>query len=267
MNLSGTAQQIIAVPPLREQCTIADFLDAQTARLDALVAKKRTLIERLKEKRAALISRTVTRGLPPAEAKAAGLDPHPKLKPSGIEWLGDVPEHWEVSRVKFEATIVSKGTTPSTIGKDMADEGVRFLKAENIRDGEVSLQPEFFIDVETHRMLARSKLESQDVLVVIAGATTGKVAVLRDSVLPANTNQAVCFIRLRNPSYAAILAGWVSTKFIQDRVWNTAVQAAQPNLAMEDVVSFPCPVPPTAEQSAIADYLDRETDKDRPADR
>ena len=59
------------------------------------------MIERLKEKRTALISRTVTRGLPPDAARAAGLDPHPKLKPSGIEWLGDVPEHWEVKKVKF----------------------------------------------------------------------------------------------------------------------------------------------------------------------
>ena len=64
------------------------------------MAKKRTLIERLKEKRTALISRTVTRGLPPDAARAAGLDPHPKLKPSGIDWLGDVPEHWEVKRLK-----------------------------------------------------------------------------------------------------------------------------------------------------------------------
>ena len=61
------------------------------------MAKKRELIERLKEKRTALISRTVTRGLPPDAARAAGLNPQPKLKPSGIDWLGDMPEHWEAS--------------------------------------------------------------------------------------------------------------------------------------------------------------------------
>ena len=87
------------MPPPDEQRAIADFLDRETAKIDMLVAKKRTLIERLKEKRTALISRTVTRGLPPDAARAAGLDPHPKLKPSGIDWLGDVPEHWEVTRL------------------------------------------------------------------------------------------------------------------------------------------------------------------------
>ena len=62
------------------------------------VAKKRLLIERLEEYRTALITRTVTRGLPPEAARAAGLDPSPRLKPSGVEWLGEVPEHWEVQK-------------------------------------------------------------------------------------------------------------------------------------------------------------------------
>ena len=66
--------------------------------MDRLVAKKRELIERLKEKRTALISRTVTRGLPPAAARAAGLPENPPLKPSGLDWLGDIPKHWEVKK-------------------------------------------------------------------------------------------------------------------------------------------------------------------------
>ena len=76
---------------MEEQRAIADFLDCETTKIDTLVAKKQALIERLKEKRTALISRTVTRGLPPLAAREAGFDPYPKLKPSGIDWLGDVP--------------------------------------------------------------------------------------------------------------------------------------------------------------------------------
>ena len=70
------------------------------------MGKKRELIEKLKEKRTALISRTVTRGLPAEAAAQAGLNPHPKLKPSGIEWLGDIPEHWEL-RASFGADIIT----------------------------------------------------------------------------------------------------------------------------------------------------------------
>ena len=90
---------LLPLPPLDEQRAIAAFLDRETERIDALVAKKRLLIERLEEYRTALITRTVTRGLPPEAARAAGLDPSPRLKPSGVEWLGEVPEHWEVRRL------------------------------------------------------------------------------------------------------------------------------------------------------------------------
>ena len=90
---------LVPLPPLDEQRAIAAFLDQETERIDALVAKKQQLIERLQEYRTALITRTVTRGLPPDAARAAGLDPSPRLKPSGVEWLGDVPEHWEVRRL------------------------------------------------------------------------------------------------------------------------------------------------------------------------
>ena len=91
----------IPAPSLDEQQGIANFLDRRTATIDTLIAKKRTLIERLKEKRAALISHTVTRGLPPDAAVACGLEPHVRLRPSGIEWLGEIPEHWDMRRLKM----------------------------------------------------------------------------------------------------------------------------------------------------------------------
>ena len=104
----------LPLPPLDEQRAIAAFLDRETERIDALVAKKRLLIERLEEYRSALITRTVTRGLPPEAARAAGLDPSPRLKPSGVEWLGEVPEHWEVKEIKWE-TPVLRGASPRPI--------------------------------------------------------------------------------------------------------------------------------------------------------
>ena len=94
----------VGVPPPVEQEAIATYLDRETGRIDALVERKRRLIERLQEYRTALITRTVTRGLPPEAARAAGLAPSPRLKPSGVEWLGEVPEHWEVSRLSYLAT-------------------------------------------------------------------------------------------------------------------------------------------------------------------
>ena len=105
-------QLLLPLPPLDEQRAIAAYLDRETERIDALVAKKRLLIERLEEYRTALITRTVTRGLPPEAARAAGLDPSPRLKPSGVEWLGAVPEHWEVTAFSREVEIAEGQVDP-----------------------------------------------------------------------------------------------------------------------------------------------------------
>lgn len=104
----------LPLPPIDEQQTIARFLDAKTAQIDALVAQKRQLIDKLKEKRQALIARTVTRGLPPAAAKAAGLEPNPDMKDSGVDWLGAVPARWKIKAIKW-ATPVQRGASPRPI--------------------------------------------------------------------------------------------------------------------------------------------------------
>ena len=108
----------VPFPPSEEQIAIAAFLDRETAKIDTLVAKKLTLIERLKEKRTALISRTVTRGLPPEAARQVGLDPHPKLKPSGVDWLGMVPEHWAVKSIKWVSAVL-RGASPRPIDNEI----------------------------------------------------------------------------------------------------------------------------------------------------
>jgi len=90
INITPFGRLLIAVPPLPEQAAIAEFLDRETAKIDELVAEQRRLMELLKEKRQAVISHAVTKGL----------NPHAPMKPSGIEWLGDVPEHWVVGPVK-----------------------------------------------------------------------------------------------------------------------------------------------------------------------
>ena len=96
LSKPAVGEVLVPLPPLQEQRAIAAFLDREIARVDTLVAKKQQLIDRLSEFRTALITRTATKGLPPAIAAAQGLDPSPRLRSSGVGWLGDVPENWEV---------------------------------------------------------------------------------------------------------------------------------------------------------------------------
>lgn len=235
----------LLLPDEDEQESIVQFLDHETGRIDALIEKKQRLIELLKEKRQAVITQAVTKGL----------DPNVPMKDSGVEWLEEVPEHWQVGKVKNLATQISKGTTPTTVGGKFVDEGTRFLKAENIFDGQVLSIPEFFIDEETHAILSRSALRAGDVLVVIAGATTGKAVVLGSEFLPANTNQAVSFVRLLDKRMANFVSLWMSTIFVQNHIWLNAVQAAQPNLSMEDLGNLPMVIPPVEEALAIVEDL------------
>ena len=95
------------------------------------MTKKRALIEKLKEKRTALISRTVTRGLPPEAARAAGFDPHPKLKASGVEWLGDVPEHWDIKKGRHLGILLGS-VSPSEENYTDNESGIAFAKVDDL---------------------------------------------------------------------------------------------------------------------------------------
>lgn len=251
-NISDTGMvgYMAAIPIIDEQINIANFLDHETAKIDTLIEKQQQLIKLLKEKRQAVISHAVTKGL----------NPNAPMRDSGVEWLGEVPEHWEVKRIKSLSSLISKGTTPSTIGGEFVNEGIRFLKAENIgKSIVVQPFPEFYITEQVDEKISRSRLRECDVLIIIAGATTGLASIVSSDVLPANTNQAVSFIRPLKSQYSKLIVRWLSTEFAQRIIWMGAVQAAQPNLSMEDLGNIPIVVPPLKEldkiMSSIEDHL------------
>ncbi|MCY2945324.1 MAG: restriction endonuclease subunit S [Planctomycetota bacterium] len=222
------------LPPPDEQAAIVRFLDHANRKIDGFIRAKRKLIGLLNEQKQAIIHRAVTRGL------------HPK--------------HWEVPRVKQCARKISKGTTPSTEGRAILESGpVRFLKAENISAGCITNKPLCFIDEETNRVIRRSQLAENDILFVIAGATLGKTAVVSGEILPANTNQAVAFIRPNSRVVPRFLELWLQSPRIKELIWLNAVQSAQPNLSMADLGNFVTPVPPRNEQQQILDFVKEAT--------
>jgi type I restriction enzyme S subunit len=129
----------IPTPPEEEQRAIGSFLDGQVAKLNELVARKRQLIEKLEEKRAALISRTIARGLPPHAALAAGINPRPGSRPSGTAWLGDVPGHWTVRPLMY----LVEANRPIMYGIVLpgpdVDDGVPIVKGGDVKPGRLTL--------------------------------------------------------------------------------------------------------------------------------
>lgn len=116
---------VFAVPPLPEQSAIAAFLDRETAKIDVLVARKERLIELLQEKRTALITRVVTRGL----------DPNVSMKDSGVEWLGEIPEHWEVKRIRHVVRWIEQGWSPECENREADADEWGVLKAGCVNRG------------------------------------------------------------------------------------------------------------------------------------
>ena len=159
----------LPLPPFPEQQIIADFLDKETARLDALVAKNAKLIERLKEKRTALLSHTVTRGL---NSKA-------KLKSSGNDWLGDIPAHWEVLTVRHRAKLIKTGGTPPTAEERYYEDGtVPWFGPGSFDDQIVVSQPVKLLNSSAVKEGAARMFAAGATMVVAIGATLGKVSSL-----------------------------------------------------------------------------------------
>jgi type I restriction enzyme S subunit len=236
------------VPPLSVQNSIVAYLDKKNEQIDTFIRNKERLIEILEERKKDVIDTAFTKGL----------NPNNEFKATEIDWLTQLPKHWSLKRLKFLTKIISKGSTPSTEGREMTTEGIRFIKAENIYKSKVTEEPAFFIDTVTHRILKRSQLQENDLLFVIAGATIGKVAILSKEFLPANTNQAISFIRLKKKIDVEFCYYWLHSNFITTNIWLKAVTSAQPNLAMEDLGNLSIPYPSDIEKEEIVKYVKEE---------
>jgi type I restriction enzyme S subunit len=245
MSPSDLLNISVAIPPLDVQNGIVEYLDKKNNEIEKFIRNKERLIEILEERKKDVIDTAFTRGI----------KPNIELKETNIDWLSMIPKHWNLKRLKFLTKIISKGSTPSTEGREMANEGIRFIKAENIFKSKVTEEPAFFIDAITHRILKRSQLRENDLLFVIAGATIGNVAILPKAFLPANTNQAVSFIRLKKKEDVEFCYYWLHSNFITTSIWLKAVTSAQPNLAMEDLGNLTIPYPSDEEKAEIVKYV------------
>lgn len=134
LNLEMLGSIPCPVPPVDEQKSIARFLDAKTAQIDALVARKRHLIDKLKEKRQALIAHTVTRGLPPEAAKAAGLEPNPAMKPLLSGWADECPAHWQTWKISHGFGLTGSGTTPPSDNEEWYEGDIPWVTTGELRE-------------------------------------------------------------------------------------------------------------------------------------
>lgn len=229
LELSGDKLGVfqVPVPPPAEQAAIAAFLDRETGKIDALVEEQRRLIALLKEKRQAVISHAVTKGL----------NPQAPLKPSGIEWLGDVPAHWDVRPVKYDLQATTGG---SSIKGASASEA-----AEGLYQGFSASGPDVWLD--------DFQFECDGIVLSAVGARCGKT--FRASGRWGAVANTHCLF----PKADGVRDFWWYVTNRED--WWEKGGTAQPFVKVSDTLARKWPVPPPAEQAAIAAFLDRETGK------
>ncbi len=176
--------------------------------------------------------------------------------------IGKIPEEWGVIGLLALTSKITKGTTPTTVGGKFVKKGVNFIKVEALNDdGAISKEKFMYIDESTHELLARSKLQLNDLLYSIAG-TIGRVAIVNKDILPANTNQAVAIVR---PDLSKINLNYLRYALVNPEVksylLSKVVHAVQANLSLTEIGNCPIPIPSLGEQKSIAQILSDLDDK------
>ena len=244
------------LPSVTEQTQIANFLDQETSKIDTLIAKQQTLIELLKEKRQAVISHAVTKGL----------NPNAKMKDSGIQWLGDIPEHWTVLTMKHLIS-TRKGIAFKAV--DFCDEGVRVVKASDIKKGSINTA-NVFLPFSHKTSYPKAILKEGEIVISTVGSNPDVVnsAVGQIGIVPQNLdgsllNQNTVIFSPDNKQVDNIFLSYVlfSQAYREHLDLHAHGTANQSSLNVEDMLSFGLALPSLSEQEQIVVMLDTQTQK------
>ncbi|EKO3599718.1 restriction endonuclease subunit S [Vibrio metschnikovii] len=232
-------------PSFEEQQKIASFLDHETAKIDTLIAKQEKLIELLKEKRQAVISHAVTKGL----------NPNAPMKDSGVEWLGEVPEHWVVTKLKWKTSTTSGGT-PTTSKYEMyyKDGYIPWIRTTDLNNGKL-LETPVNITSKALADTACSILPKNSILLAMYGGagSIGKHSLL---MFEATINQAVCGI-YPSSAFESEFLHYFYEFYRPFWMINAAGTRKDPNIGQDHIKEGKVVLPPVAEQRTIVAHINK----------
>ena len=240
------------LPPPTEQTAIVRFLDHADRRIRRYIRAKQKLIALLEEQKQAIIHRTVTHGL----------DSNVRLKPSGVEGLGDVPAHWEVVALGYLATKFGSGVTPRGGATVYQETGIPFLRSQNIHFDGLHLGGVARITPRLHQSLSNTHVKPGDVLLNITGASIGRVCSVPDHFSEGNVSQHVCIIRpKKNRLLSGFLASFLSTAFMQREIRFEQNGASREGLTLHSIRNFKIVLPTISEQQHILAEIRAHTER------
>lgn len=254
LNKTDIKTTYILIPPLDIQQKLVSFLDSKCSEIDTLIENLRARMESAKEYKKAVITEAVTKGL----------DKDAKMKDSGIEWIGKIPEGWSFPKI----THILDYTHPYPIGDgdhgsikatDYTEYGIPFIRVQNLGFAtDLCLDNVVYISEAQNRTIQNSTLKPNDILFAKTGATIGKVGIVPESIKKANTTSHVGKITVSESIVPKYIFYVLSSNIGYRQFWDIAAQkSTRPELSIDEIKTIRVLLPKTKEeQQRIVDYLD-----------
>lgn len=243
----------VCLPSTQEQQAIAEYLDQQCGKLDAIIAIKQQQIKTLDALRQSVIYQAVTKGL----------DASVPLVDSGVEWLGKIPQGWKAERIGNISLKIGSGVTPKGGATVYEESGIPLFRSQNIHFSGLKINEVVFISEETHQEMKGSQVKANDVLLNITGASIGRCFYFSENCIfkEANVNQHVCIIRLNHQALTKFVYYFLSSDIGQSQIFSSFRGASREGLNFRDIKLIKLSLPSVTEQQSIINRLDQETQR------
>lgn len=236
----------LPVVPNETQIKIANFLDQKTAQIDQAIALKQQQIEKLGEYKQIVIQNAVTKGL----------NPNAPMKNSGVEWIGDIPEHWEVKKLKYLIDSKAGYAFPS---QQFSQEGISVIRISELNiNGSVDISNSPKLPFSFAKFLEEFCVVSGDILMAMTGGTIGKVSIYRENK-KSLLNQRVCKFIVKASLDKKLFWHFCNSLYWKNYIDFKANGGAQPNISDNEIKKMYFPLPSISEQKTIANFLDEKT--------
>jgi len=236
----------IPAPGLDEQRRIASFLDAKCAQINAIIEKQQQVIEKLKAYKQSVITEAVTKGL----------DPTVPMKDSGVEWIGKIPEHWEVGKLGRYTSLIQTGPFGSQLhSEDYIDNGIAVINPSNIVEGEIIPDPRCSVSENTANDLSRHILEMDDIVFARRGEM-GRCARIGNPMIKCICGTGCLIIRLSSQMLSKYATQYLQTTYIKQYLGLMSVGTTMSNLNAHIVSDIPILCPPQNEQAKIVEHIE-----------
>ena len=250
LSYNELKNQFIPFPSIAEQQAIADYLDTATAKIDEAIAQQQKMIDLLNERKQIIINNAVTKGL----------NPDAPMKDSGVDWIGEIPEHWEIKKLKHVCQAFGRIGFRGYSTTDLVDEGEGCitLSPSNMRDGQMQYEKCTYLSWEKYEESPEIKIFNGDILFVKTGSTYGKSSLVDNLPLEATINPQLLVFK-NFTCNNRFLAHVLQTTTIKTQVEVSVIGGTIPTISQQKILNYVFPYPTEDEQEAIVAYIENKS--------